>query len=74
MGQNINKYAYDYNIDFNKKYNKNRKYSFIYITDAHEFTTLEAEKGDIYLLNYIKKLEEEKILDDTMLILFSDHG
>ncbi len=42
--------------------------------DGHEFTTMVAIAGDDVFLQYIKDLENEHILDDTMVVFFSDHG
>jgi len=61
-------------LDFHKKYNGKAKYSFNYLIDGHEPTTMVAKEGDELFLQYIKHLEENGILEDTMVLFFSDHG
>lgn len=42
--------------------------------DGHEWTGLALAYIDDYFLKFIKDLEKNKILDDTFVILLSDHG
>jgi hypothetical protein len=74
MENDASSYTLDYAIDFHKKYEENAKFSFSEFMDGHEPSTLVAQYLDGDLSHFIKKLEKEKILDDTLVIMFSDHG
>ncbi len=61
-------------LDFHKKYKGKPKYSFNEFMDGHEASTLVSKYLDDGLLEHMKNLEKEKILDDTLILLVSDHG
>ena len=42
--------------------------------DGHEFTTMVASYLDDSYYDFIVELEKNDILNDTMVIFFSDHG
>ena len=46
LGENLGKYAFDFQVDFHKKYKDNAKYSWSYLMDGHEFTTMVASYLD----------------------------
>lgn len=64
----------DYILDFHKKYKGKAKFSYNYFAEGHEWTTFVPGYLDDHFLNFFKELEEDKILEDTMVVLLSDHG
>ena len=42
LKKDVSQYIFDYALDFHKKYKGKRKYSFNYLMDGHEMTTLAA--------------------------------
>ena len=74
MKKQVDHWLFTYGLDFHKKYKGKAHYSFNTFMDGHETTTLVAHYMDGNLKDYIQSLEKEKILDDTLVILVSDHG
>lgn len=74
MGKNLDSYSYEYILEFFKKYKDSLKYSYNEILSGNYIITFRAKYSDNILLNFIKELEEQKILDDTLVLFFGDHG
>lgn len=64
----------EYAFDFHKKYKGKPKFSYNVFIDGHELSTFVPGYLDKHFVKFIKQLEEEKILEDTMVVFLSDHG
>ena len=64
----------EYGKQFWYKYEDNKKYLRLNFQDAHEFSGQVPKYLDEPLYNFLMDLYNKKLLDDTAIILASDHG
>lgn len=64
----------DYVHDFFKVYKGKRKYAYIPILAGHSFIEKNHEFIDEHVSKFLKNLEEEGFLKNTIVQFYSDHG
>jgi membrane-anchored protein YejM (alkaline phosphatase superfamily) len=64
----------EYMYKFWKTYPDERKFFTTRIIAPHEFTGENSHFVDVELGKILKKFDDEKLLDDTIVYLYSDHG
>ena len=67
-------YQYEYGLQFWRKYKHNRKFLMIVNNDGHEGTLEVIKYDDDIVFNFLNTLFNNNLLDDTTLLLLSDHG
>ena len=73
-GKITSHHAFEYGIQFWKKYKENRKYLNINIEDGHEGTLEVLKYTDKIIYHFLKKLYDENLMMKTSIFLLSDHG
>ena len=73
-GYDTHYYMFEYGKQFWEKYEGNKKYLRLNFQDAHEFTGQVPKYLDEPLYNFLNDLYNKKLLDDTAIIIASDHG
>ena len=71
--QNI-EHLYEYGDQFWRKYKDNRKFLLIVSNDGHEGTLEVIKYADNIIFNFINNLFNDNLLNNTSIILLSDHG
>lgn len=66
--------SFEYMYKFWKTYPGKRKFIINKIVAAHEFTGENSRYTDIELAKVLNKMDEEKMLDNTIIYLYSDHA
>ncbi|KAG5666120.1 hypothetical protein PVAND_017726 [Polypedilum vanderplanki] len=67
-------YIYNYAFDFASQY-KNSPYFGFFWTNSFSHDDINLPSGyDLRMRNHLRKFEEEKVLDNTIVIFVSDHG
>ena len=67
-------YQYEYGLQFWRQYKQNRKFLMIVNNDGHEGTLEVIKYDDDIILNFLNTLFKDNLLDDTTILLLSDHG
>ena len=67
-------YQFEYGLQFWRKYKINRKFLMIVNNDGHESTMEVIKYDDGITFNFLNTLYQENLLDDTTILLLSDHG
>jgi len=73
-GKDVHSYNFEYAEQFWKKYKGEKKLLYMSFIDNHESTQSAARYLDKSMATWLKKMEAEKQLEDTTIILFADHG
>ena len=73
-GHDTSYYMFEYGKQFWTKYSDNKKYLRFNFQDAHEFSGQVEKYLDDNLYNFLNDLYNEKLLDDTVILIASDHG
>lgn len=66
--------SFEYMYKFWKTYPGKRKFFINKIVAAHEFTGENSRYIDVELAKILNKLDGEKMLENTILYLYSDHA
>lgn len=66
--------SFEYMYKFWKTYPKKRKFIINKIVSAHEFSGENSRYIDVELSKILNKMDEEKMLDNTIIYLYSDHA
>ena len=74
FGLDTFKYLLEYGKQFWNAYKDNRKYLRLMFQDGHEPTGQVVKYIDDYLYAFLNELYEKKLLNDTAMFFFSDHG
>ena len=67
-------YQYEYGLQFWRLYRQNRKFLMIVNNDGHEGTLEVIKYDDDTIYNFLNTLYKENLLNDTTILLLSDHG
>jgi hypothetical protein len=67
-------YQCEYSSQFWKFYKDNRKFLMLVNNDGHESTSEVIKYDDDIIFNFLNKLYKENLLNDTTILLLSDHG
>ena len=67
-------YAFEYGIQFWKKYHENRKYLSINLEDGHEGTLEVLKYSDNIIYKFLNNLYHENLLTSASIFIVSDHG
>jgi len=67
-------YQYEYGLKFWRIYKGNRKFLMIVNNDGHESTLEVIKYDDNIIYNFLNKLYKDNLLDNTTILLLSDHG
>ena len=67
-------YQIEYGLQFWKKYKINRKFLMIVNNDGHESTMEVIKYDDDIIFNFLNNLYRENLLEETTILLLSDHG
>ena len=67
-------YQYEYGLKFWRLYKENRKFLMIVNNDGHESTLEVIKYDDNIVFNFLKTLYKDNLLDNTTILLLSDHG
>ena len=67
-------YQFEYGLQFWNKYKNNRKFFMLVNNDGHESTLEVIKYDDDNIFNFLNKLYNENLLEDTTIFLLSDHG
>lgn len=67
-------YSIEYATQFFEKYKNYRKFFRINTADSHETSADVVKYDDAPITNFLEKLESDGTLDDTTILIFSDHG
>lgn len=73
-GRSLESYAFEYADQFFKTYPKDRKFFTTRITAPHEGTMESGKFVDVELRKLLDKLDSRGDLDNTLLVMYSDHG
>ncbi len=72
------KQTYEYSIEYAKQffeiYKQNAKFFRLGNIDSHEGTGETVKYDEEYLVDFLNFLEEKKHMEDTFIVIFSDHG
>jgi len=74
FGKQVSEYVTEYAASFLKAYKNEPKLFLAEFHDGQDFTGEAIAYLDEPLSNFLKEAEESKLLEDTAIILFSDHG
>ena len=74
MKQDLGVIVLDYAYEFFETYKNDRKYFQVRIISAHEFTGENNWYVDVELARFLKKFESSGHLNNTLLMVYSDHG
>ena len=67
-------YQYEYGLQFWRQYKHNRKFLMIVNNDGHEGTLEVIKYDDDIIFNFLNTLFHDNLLNDTTILLLSDHG
>eukprot|EP00828_Plagiopyla_frontata_P043198 TRINITY_DN6675_c0_g1_i1.p1 TRINITY_DN6675_c0_g1~~TRINITY_DN6675_c0_g1_i1.p1 ORF type:complete len:256 (-),score=31.13 TRINITY_DN6675_c0_g1_i1:57-824(-) len=67
-------YLFNYTYDFWTKYSDEKKFMIVEMNDGHDFSGEVLQYWDQPGSQFIKKMEAQGLLDDTIVILLADHG
>ena len=67
-------YPLEYTKSFLKAYKNDKKLAFIEFENGHEITGEVIAYLDDPLSDFLANIEQEGLIDDTVVVLFSDHG
>ena len=67
-------YQYEYGLQFWRLYKNNRKFLMIVNNDGHEGTLEVIKYDDDIVFNFLNNLYKDNLLNDTTILLLSDHG
>ena len=67
-------YQYEYGLQFWKLYKNNRKFLMIVSNDGHEGTLEVIKYDDDVVFNFLNSLYKDNLLEETTILLLSDHG
>jgi hypothetical protein len=73
-GREAADWMFDYSRQFMESYKNSSKFLSVGIQDSHEGSGEMVKYTEEYVLNFLNYLKKEKILDNTLLLIFSDHG
>ena len=73
-GKEVHEYVFEYAKDFWKKYKKNRKFSRLSFIEGHEITGEVIKYLDEPLYQFLNEFIEKGYLNNTSIIIASDHG
>jgi len=72
--KDVFEYTLDYGNQFWRKYKNEKKALFMEFITNHESTQEVAKFLDAPLANYLSNLQKDGMLEDTTILLYSDHG
>ena len=67
-------YQYEYGLQFWRLYKQNRKFLMIVNNDGHEGTLEVIKYDDDIVYNFLNTLYNQNLLNETTILLLSDHG
>lgn len=73
-GKDLAEDVFDYGNQFWRSYQNEKKILYLDFLDAHEGTGEVVKYMDGYLHDFLSGLERDSLLEDTAVMLFSDHG
>lgn len=73
-GKNSFEYSIEYARQFFSKYKDSNKFFRIGTSDSHETSAEMIKYNDEYITNLLEELEADGTLEDTTVLIFSDHG
>jgi len=73
-GKEVADYVFDYGNQFLRAYPEEKKILYLDFLDAHEGTGEVVKYMDDKLVNFLSNLEKDGMLEDTSIVLYSDHG
>lgn len=73
-GQDSCKHQLDFSLEFWRTYKDHPKFQTINLMDSHEFTGELSYYLDQHLPSFFESMLQEGLLDDSIVLLISDHG
>jgi hypothetical protein len=73
-GKRLLEYSFDYGLQFFREYKDMPKFFRVIIQDSHESTAEVIKYNDDLIVNFLEQLRIEGFLDETILMLSTDHG
>jgi len=73
-GKDVSQHLMDYGNAFWRAYPDEKKLLYLEFIDAHEPTQEVIKSMDEPLVNFLEGLERDNLLEDTVILLWGDHG
>lgn len=67
-------YIFNYTLQFFKNYENDPKFAYLHLYEGHFYYPIYKQLIDGYLVRFFQNLKNNKVFEDTLVVLMGDHG